>query len=245
MIEPGRAALVLAAHGDRGTAERNAVLRGIAQILADKGRFAAVFYGVLNGEPAVGEALRNAAAARPACVLVYPMFMSDGYFVKKVLPERIRVAASATVRLLNPLGLDPGLPEIILRRSLQSAKTAGFDPTEADLLLVGHGSKLGRASAEATEGVAQRLRAMAAFATVSTAFLEEEPFLEEAFARAERPLVVAGLFSGEGMHGHDDIPSAMERAAVPCIYTRPIGGDPAIAELIERAALGALSDLPT
>lgn len=236
MAELATVAVVLAAHGDRGTSERNAVLRRHAEELRSNAAYKAVTYGVLNGEPALIDALRAADEVRAHQILVYPFFMSGGYFVKKVLPERIEQSGvSAPVHILRPLGFDSTLPGLLLERSVSAARAAGIDPDGARLLIVGHGSKFGRASAEATEAVAAAVRASSAFANVVTAFLEEAPFVRDSLAAQHIPTVVAGFFSAEGMHGHDDVPGAIAGAEFPCVYTRPIGSDAAIPRLIEAA----------
>lgn len=245
-MDPRRIALVLAAHGDRGGSDRNAVLRQHADSLQNRGLLNSVSYGVLNGEPPLAGALQDADWTNPDLVLVYPFFMSDGYFVKKVLPERIEQAGlAAPVETLEPLGLDPALPGLLLRRSIDAARDAGFEPPESRLIIVGHGSKFGRASAEATEAAATAVRTKATFVKVLTAFLEEAPFIADVLAAEQAPTVVAGFFSAEGMHGHDDVPEAIGAAQAPCIYTRPIGGDPEIPALIEAAVLKATSHVST
>jgi sirohydrochlorin ferrochelatase len=73
---------------------------------------------------------------------------------------------------------------------------------------------------------------------VTTAFLEEEPFLEDALRASPAPTIVAGFFFGDGMHAGDDVPEAIEETGANAIYTGPIGNSPAIAPLI-AAALSA------
>ncbi len=236
MADLGRIAVVLAAHGDRGSSERNAVLRRHAENLKLRALFKAVTYGVLNGKPPLIDALGDADRVNADQVLVYPFFMSEGYFVKKILAERIEQSGvSAPVHILQPLGLDPLLPGLLGRRSVSAAQDGGLDPAQARLLIVGHGSKFGRASAEATEAIANKVRATSAFLKVTTAFLEEPPFVADALAAEKIPTVVAGFFSAEGMHGHDDVPDAIKAAGTFCVYTRPIGSDPGISKLIEAA----------
>jgi sirohydrochlorin ferrochelatase len=240
MADSGRIALVLAAHGDRGGSDRNAVLRRHASSLRGRGRFEAVTFGVLNGQPPLVHALKVADGTSAARLVVYPFFMSGGYFVRKVLPERIgQVKLVLPVQILEPLGLDPSLPGLLLRNSLKAARDAAFEPKTARLVIAGHGSKFGRASAQATEAIADAVRSKAVFAKVTAAFLEEAPFITDTLKAENMPMVVAGFFSGEGMHGHDDVIEVIKMAAGPCVYTRPIGGDPDIPELIEAAVLNA------
>jgi sirohydrochlorin cobaltochelatase len=243
MADLSRVAVVLAAHGDRGSLERNAVLRAHAERLRDRARFGAIFCGVLNGEPALVDVLREAGCAGPDLILVYPFFMSGGYFVKKVLPERIAEAGIARPhKILEPLGLDPALPGLLLRLSLQTAGGAGFSPAETRLLVAAHGSKIGRTPAETAEAIARAIRVRSPFKEVTAAFIEEPPFIAESLRVTALPTVVAGLFSGDGMHGHDDVGEAIKGASAPCAYTRPAGSDPEVAALIEALVLRALGD---
>jgi len=242
MTDFSQVAIVLAAHGDRGSVERNAVISAHAARLREKKVFGWTGYGVLNGEPQLSGALLEADRARRALLLVYPVFMSGGYFVRTVIPSRIApLSLSCPLRMLEPLGLDPALPGLLLRRALRTAGEAGIAPSDANLLIAAHGSKIGRASAETAEDIAAQLRAGAPFLDVSTAFIEEQPFIADSLRKAEKPTIVAGLFSGDGMHGHDDVARAMRSASVPCAYTRPIGSDPEVTALIEAAILRALA----
>jgi sirohydrochlorin ferrochelatase len=236
-----KVAVVLAAHGDRGSTERNAVLSAHAARLRDKCVFASVSHGVLNGEPQLTDVLGAADSIRPELLLVYPFFMSGGYFAKSVIPSRIAsVALSSPLKVLEPLGLDPALPGLLLRRALRTADESGFKAEESLLLIAAHGSKVGRASAETANAIAAQVRTEAPFASVATAFIEEPPFIEESLRETKVPAIVAGLFSGDGMHGHHDVTRAMQGASVPCAYTRPIGSDPEVTVLIETSIYQAL-----
>jgi sirohydrochlorin ferrochelatase len=240
-----RVALVVAAHGDRGSADRNAALKAHTRRIGERNLFAGVFCGVLNGEPDLAKALREAEEASCERILVYPFFMSGGYFVDIKLRERIAAAKlCASVHVLRPLGLDPALAGLLLERSIHAACASGFEVGRTALLVGGHGSKRRGASAEATEAAARFMRTHSPFLEVATAFIEEKPLVCDTLARLSAPTVIACFFSGEGLHGGHDVPAAMRRARAPCVYTRPIGTDPAIAVLIEDAALAALANLP-
>ncbi len=242
MPDFSQVAVLLAAHGDRGTAERNAVLRAHETRLRETRTFGWVGHGVLNGEPQFADALLEAGRSEPDLIVVYPLFMSSGYFVRKVMPDRIAASnLSVSVRVLEPLGADPALPALLLRRALQSAADASINPSRSHLLIAAHGSKIGRTPAEAAEAVAAAVRAVSPFALVQTAFIEEPPFIADLLREAKVPIIVAGLFSGDGMHGHDDVGRAIGEACVPCAYTRPIGGDPEVTALIEDSVIKALS----
>ena len=232
-------AAVLVAHGDRGGPSPNAALHAQAEAVRASLAPATVTAGVLKGEPSLEEALARAAASGAAHIAVYPLFMADGYFMRKV-EERVAAAGIAPdPRILAPLGLDPALPDTLVEEAEKMASREGITPLSARLLIVGHGSKLGPASANATRKAAARAALARRFASVTTAFLEEEPFVEDALAAGRtQPTVVAGFFFGDGMHAGEDVPAAIAEAGANAIYTGAIGNSPAVAPLI-AAALAA------
>ncbi len=234
-------AAVLIAHGDRGGTAPNAALEAQAVAVRELTGLQ-IATGVLKGEPTLEQALKEAAQSGSERVAVYPLFMADGYFVQKV-GERIKaVGVMLEPVLLAPLGLDPGLPEILIQESLAAAAGRGFEPASTRLLVVGHGSKLGPASATATRKAAARAALARRFATVTTAFLEEEPFLEDALrTTASTPTVVCGFFFGNGMHAGEDVPEAIAETGAKAVYTGAIGNSPAVAPLIAASLRAALT----
>lgn len=231
-------AVVLVAHGERGGDFSNGALHAHAEAVRAAGGFAAVASGVLNGTPTLEEALAEVAASPAGQILVYPFFMADGYFTNRVVPTRIAEAGlAARCRMLRPLGLDPGLPELLLAEALATAAGAGFDPGKSRLLIVGHGSKGARASIRATEEVAARVAVKQRFLSVATAFLEEPAFLDDMLVGRRPPTVVVGFFSGDGLHASEDIPEAIAAMASNAVYTGAIGSKQGVDDLIVAAVL--------
>ena len=232
--------LILVAHGDRGADKSNRWLLDHRDALRARNMFASVEAGVLNGDPAFETALSAGVDAIPDRVFIYPLCMSDGYFVRKILRERL-TAANCPIRatILPPLGLHPELPDLLLEQALAATDTGEHGSGPTRLLLVGHGSKYGPASARATEQMAAALRTAACFATVDTAFLEERPFLEDALACMAQPTIVSGFFSGAGMHAAADVPNAIAKAGTPATYAGSIGLHKGIPDLILSATAQA------
>ncbi len=229
-------AAVLIAHGDRGGPSPNAAL--LAQTAAVRALLspALVTAGVLKGDPSLEDALSEAAASGAARIAVYPLFMADGYFMRKVRERVAAIGIAPDPVILTPLGLDPALPDILVQEAANVASREGMEPLSSRLLVVGHGSKLGPASANATRKAAARAALARRFASVTTAFLEEEPFLEDTLAAdGEQPTVVAGFFFGDGMHGGEDVPDAIAETGANAIYTGAVGNSPAVAPLIAAA----------
>jgi sirohydrochlorin ferrochelatase len=176
---------------------------------------------VLNGEPSLEQALKVAAGRKLRSLLVYPFFMSDGCIVDQILHRRLANIAPMRISVMRPLGLEPGLPSLLLEESLRSADAARFVPSQTRLLVVGHGSRLAREFAASTARMADSLRRSGIFAAVEPAFLEEEPFLRNELKNETHPTVVAGFFSGEGVHAWRDVPAAIEEAGGGAAYTGP------------------------
>ena len=234
-------AAVLVAHGDRGGVAPNAALRAQADAVRALTGITVVTPGVLKGEPTLEDALAQAVASGASRIAVYPLFMADGYFMRKVRERVEAVGIRPEPSILAPLGLDPALSDILVREAASAAETRGFEPLTSRLLIVGHGSKLGPASANATRKVAARAAIARRFASVTTAFLEEEPFLDDVLAASPTPTVVAGFFFGEGMHGGEDVPDAIAETGANAVYAGAIGNSPAVAPLIAAALTANLA----
>lgn len=235
-------AVVIAAHGDRGGEAPNRLLVSHADRLARCGRFRFVAPGVLKGEPALEAALLAAAASGAGRIAVYPFFMSDGYFTRTVLPERIRAAGlDREVVQLPPFGLDPAVPPLLDRLARGEAGRAGLEISGTRLLIVGHGSQFGPASAEATRKAAEAVGGLGGWAGVEAAYLEEPPYPAEALRGSPLPAVVAGFFAGDGMHAGEDVPEAIQDSGVRAVYAGSAGADAEVVSLIEAAVAAQLA----
>lgn len=226
-------AVVLAAHGDRAGATPNATLLAHRDALTAISNFSAVTAGTLKGDPSLEDALAAAAASGASRILLYPFFMADGYFTGTVVPRRIADAGLAgRIQILPPLGLDPLLAPLIHATAIAAGQSAGMEVSRARLLLVGHGSELGPASANATRAMLARVAALGGFSGFDAAFLEEPPFLDAQLAAGEAPMVVSGFFSGDGLHAGEDVPEALAATSRPAVYAGSIGTSDQIPRLI-------------
>jgi sirohydrochlorin cobaltochelatase len=181
-------ALLLAAHGERRAGTGNAGVAGLAARLAAADVATEIGFGFLKGEPSIGDAVRRLAARD---LLVYPLFLSDGYFTRTLLPRRLEqagaLAGDRAVHILPPLGLDPALIGLILDRAQAVARAHGWVPACANLVLLAHGSSNNPASRRAAERVVAKIAALGVFARVRPAFLEEPPLSRpNGHARARR-----------------------------------------------------------
>lgn len=240
-----RIGVVVVGHGERGKDYSNEILLGHAKAVGEALPGVAVAGGVLSGLPHLEAALAKVANDGARRILVYPYFMAAGFFVGTKIPKRIADAGyGGRCTMLAPLGADPGLPSLIMRKAVAVAEDELKHPAaRCRLLLAGHGSKVSRASAEATEAVAAALRTIGGFAHVATAYLEEAPFLDDVIDAEATPTVIVGFFNGDGLHAGEDVPEAMENAKGPVAYTGAIGAMPEVAGLIANAIEIAVAEM--
>lgn len=221
------AAFAIIAHGQPGDP---GTLQPALESLA--GRVAAEL-----GSPVAGATLAcpRSLAALAGVRAVYPLFMAGGWFVNSEMPRRLGAAGVGGYRVLPPLGADPALPGLGARIAADGARVAGIDPAGATLVVVGHGSSKARASAEATRDFAAALPG--GFAHVTTAFLEEPPFLAD--LNLAGPAVCLPFFATNGSHTTGDIPDGWAAIGSPGPIAPAIGTHAAIPALIAAALRAA------
>ena len=104
---------------------------------------------------------------------------------------------------------------------------------QTTLILLAHGSSKNSASRSATERLADRVRLGRPFHGVRVAFLEEPPSLNDAALESPGPIIVAGLFAGNGLHGADDVAhlmAALRRDDV--VFAGNIAAFPELADVV-------------
>ena len=204
-------ALLLAAHGERSRGAANASVVQLAATLRGRAVAPEVAIGFIKGEPTITESVRALHADE---IVVYPLFLSDGYFTRARLPEMLneamRADRSRRIRMLPPLGLDPALVPLLIDKLVGTAQGRGLAPGEAGVILLAHGSSKDPASRIAAERIADNVRRRTSFRPVQVALLEEAPSLQEVASDLSGPIIILGLFAGEGMHGAGDAPRLVE-----------------------------------
>lgn len=235
------AGVLVVAHGERGGSRDNRLLMSLRDRIAAAGIVRATEAGVLNGEPGLDAAVARLRAAAVGRLLIYPFFMSGGYFVRTLVPARVFEAwPDAPASYLAPLGLDRGLPALVHRMGVAATAGAGWAIADSRLLIVGHGSAGSRASADATTALASTVARLGGFAEVGLALLEEPPYVADVLAASLRQTTVVGFFSGDGLHARDDVPTAIAAAGRRAVYAGPVGADPEVASLALAAVAAAL-----
>jgi sirohydrochlorin ferrochelatase len=235
---------LIAAHGGRDVDRRSnksifCLAEKVAALIGDL----QVEAGFISGVPTIGDAI---AALDAQNVIVYPLFMADGYFGQTVLNRLVEEARrgrqGGSITVLPPLGLDPALADFAVTKSASAATSLGTSPKQVTLVLLAHGSACRRASAMAAERTAKNARAHGLFADVRISFLDEAPSLEMAMSEIEGAIAVAGLFSGDGLHGGDDAKRLMAQLnRDDVIYVGNVGLFSGLEKLIAAAINNAIA----
>jgi len=228
-------ALIIVAHGDCGGGGDNILARELARRVRQSGRYAEVEVGYLRCQPALEEV---AARLRTPELRLYPLFLSDGYYVREVIPKRLSIAGGVDghghhVTIDAPLGLNPNLPRLLTRAAIAASEARGLSPGAVNLLLVAHGSRLPGRAADTARFIADRIAEDQRFASVAVSFLEEAPFFLDALQNCPRPVLVMGLFAGTGLHAAEDVLGAVQALGDPKVFAVDrLGGYADVIELI-------------
>ena len=117
-------ALLLIDHGSTRD-DANDLLPKVAQMARDKSDFEIVCYAHMElAEPTIQQGFDTCVAAGATEVIVHPYFLSPGRHSVSDIPRMVAEAASkyagVSYRLTEPLGLDPKMGELILKRVRES-----------------------------------------------------------------------------------------------------------------------------
>lgn len=196
-----------------------------------------------------GCALRSATLAQPGALeaaleasgpapLIYPLFMTDGWFTRSALPKRL---AGHDAQILTPLGSGPGLPALMAAHLARVLEDLGWTPTQTHLLVAAHGSARSNKSAEDTEAFMQRLGAALAFGEMRPGYVEQDPRLEDAARACPDQAICLPFFAAFGGHMRDDVMTALERAEFAGPVLDPLGTLPEIPAFIAAALRAAVA----
>lgn len=188
--------------------------------------------GATLAKPGSVEAALTGAGERDQ-IMVYPFFMSAGWFVKMELKRRVEAATSAQTTFLTPFGLDNRIPELCTEIARDALNAKAVAPQEAVLVLAAHGSRKGHAAARAAWAVAKRIEPRQVFREVRVGFVEQDPTIAEAASHLGGcPAVCLPLFATTASHVQDDIPDQLAQAHFRGETLPPVGEAAAVATLI-------------
>ncbi|WP_170422501.1 CbiX/SirB N-terminal domain-containing protein [Ruegeria arenilitoris] len=174
----------------------------------------------------------------PDDTVIYPLFMAKGWFVTSALPKRLGARA---VQILDPLGVDPNLPDLAAAALQDTLARHDWDAPETNLVIAAHGSGRSRnPSAVATE-FASNLSEHVSFSSTRVGFVEEAPSIAEAASGAGDKALCLPFFACTGGHVLEDVPQELESAKFKG-HVMPVVGDlPQIKRHIARTLSKAFS----
>mgnify|MGYP005841347871 CR=1 FL=1 len=179
-------------------------------------------------------ALDAALAACPPNPVVYPMFMSRGWFTQVQLVKRL---GDRRARITAPFGVDPGLPAMTAEHLQRVLEAQGWTAAATRLFLAGHGSGRSPNSARDTHAFATVLARHIGFAELRIGFVEESPFLAEAAQGLGAQAICLPFFAARLGHVIDDIPEALDQAGFTGLRLAPIGCADAAPALVAAALM--------
>ncbi len=229
-------ALLIVTHGERGGLGDDRLTTVLVEKLQHLRQYRSVKTCFISKAPSLSNVFNELS---PGPVIIYPLFMSDGYFVRQVIPRSIGINGSmagnqlSQVEVLAPFGLNPQLPQLIADLARSTAKKSNLAPQDCHMLLVAHGSKHDRASRNATLALAVELAKTNVFAGINPCFLDENPFLPDQLQNVKGPAIAVGLFVGEGMHGAVDLPEAIKKSGrADIMLSSPLARCPGLTDMI-------------
>lgn len=234
--------LVLVGHGSHLNANSSAPVLAHAAELRRRGQFEEVRTGFWKEEPSLSRCLDGCEEAE---VVVVPVFISNGYFTKTVIPREMRLDGALTrrgaqrIRYTSPVGADPSLAEVIIER----AREAGASSADA-IAVLGHGTRRDSESEKNIYAMAERVRATGQFAEAGAVFLDQEPGMLGLLDIFQAPtVVVVPFFIADGWHVGQTIPADLaldgaetRRGGRIVRYARPVGTHPVVADIISNLA---------
>lgn len=183
---------------------------------------------------AAGDALGRAFEGLPGGTPVFPVFMADGFFVGRVLPERLRAIGRGEARVLAPLGLLPAFSDHCAGMIRAALEGSGILPGAATVILAAHGSARGPRPAACARSLARELERLTGVREVRAAFIEEPPFLTDILRATEAPAICLPCFATDAGHATGDVPDAVETSGFAGQVLPVAGTAPGIARLIAR-----------
>jgi sirohydrochlorin ferrochelatase len=173
---------------------------------------------------AEADALTQAARAQRTGV-IFPMFMTGGYFTRVAIPARLRAGGVSGWQVLEPFGCDPAVHDL----TVAIAREAGAD----QVLLAAHGSFKSPVPSDIARHVAGRIAGEVGV-RAKAAFIDQDPQLAgvQGFGRAA---VCLPFFAAAGGHVVEDIPAALAKAGFGGRLLPPVGLDHRVPGIVAAA----------
>lgn len=247
-------ALVIAGHGSHLSARSSEPVYRHADAIRQRGVFDEVRECFWKEEPPLSRMLELVESDQ---LFVVPLFVSQGYFTREVIPRELGLdgpapsvtrKAGKTVHYCGPIGTHPWMTEMILRRAEETAGLSERESKETALIVIGHGTERNAGSSGVILRVADEARRAGVFASVEPGFLDQSPEVGEVLERVkERRVVLVPFFVAEGWHTQETIPDGLgiHRPGVSSVsekdgrvihYAAPVGTFPEVADIVVQRA---------
>jgi sirohydrochlorin ferrochelatase len=164
----------------------------------------------------------RAVVGRPGGV-VFPMFMTGGWFTKVQIPKRLAEAGAVGWMVLEPFGCDPLVHDLCV--------TLVREAGAREVILAAHGSFKSSVPSDIARHVASRIDAETG-ADVAVGFIDQDPKVSSLTGRGG---VCLPFFAAEGGHVSDDIPEALAEAGFTGQILPPVGLDARVPGIIAAA----------
>lgn len=194
-------------------------------------------YEIGSATLAAPSALEAALATSPNVEVIYPLFMTKGWFVTQALPKRL---GDTPIQILDPFGLDPALPRLAADAVQALANQKGWPLEDLDVVLAAHGSGRSRNPATVTRDFGHALQAQLACKDLVVGFVEEDPSIESAARTAGEHAICLPFFAAQGGHADDDVPNALRSANFQGEHMPVLGALSTVPELIAQSIVKAL-----
>lgn len=220
---------LLVAHGSPShPEEQEAALRD----LAAKVEAAAPGWRV-GGATLAAKGAFDAAVTTLGAPLVYPYFMAEGYFTRRVLTP---MAQKAGLEIAAPFGVEPALVGVVAARLRGVLAKQGWQAETVRLVLAAHGSAVSKRSKESPLAFAAALQSALGFRAADVGLIEEPPFLAEV-AKGAGAAICLPFFALASGHIEEDVPEALAAAGFAGPVLEPFIGWEETPALIARSLL--------
>ena len=167
--------------------------------------------------------------------VIYPMFMSGGWFTASHLPQRLAAVGGADWEILTPFGLDPRVQAL----TVAIAQEATHGQSNPEVLLAAHGSFRSPAPSDVAYAVVSQLH-RAGIRLAQAGFIDQSPRITEVARDFGPNAVCLPFFAASGGHVSDDLPEALAKACFTGRLLPPLGQDARVPALIASALQTAL-----
>lgn len=206
-------ALLLAGHGSHISPNTAGLVWSWVDRLRQAGAADEVGACFWKERPALSQALDTLCAET---VVVVPVLAAGGWFARRVIPAEMGLDGPLTLRdgrrihYTQPLGLHPGLGDIVLRRIREHIERHNLDARDLAVAIIGHGTRRDARSRDAARERARELAARLPQLQVLEAYLDDDPAIPTIYERTDAPVILAlPWFLAPGSHVSHDVPGEL------------------------------------